>query len=67
MHQRWRHGLVLVLLLLGMWPVPLAGASCMAGKPFAEAVATADTVFIGTVLTTTHGGRLACVQVDAVL
>lgn len=65
-HQRWRHGLVVLLLLLGVWPAPLARASCIAGPPLAEAVATADTVFIGTVLATTNEGRLARVRVDAV-
>jgi hypothetical protein len=66
--QRWRCTAFLVFLVFLLWalPVPFAAASCAAGKPFAQAVTTADVVFVGTVLATTDGDRLARVRVEAV-
>jgi hypothetical protein len=60
--QRWR----CTAFLLWALPVPFAAASCAAGRPFAQAITTADTVFLGMVVATTNGGRVARVRVDQV-
>lgn len=57
---------VLVVLLLWWLQPPVARASCAGGTPFEEVVTTASVVFVGAVVATADGGRVARVRVESV-
>lgn len=66
MHRGRQCGCLVLCILFSMLSAPLARASCTSNKPFADAVTTANTVFVGTVVATTNAGRIAMVRVESV-
>ena len=66
MHRSLPPAAFCLALLLCVCFTPVARAACSASEPFANVVATASVVFVGTVLATTEEGRVARVRVDAV-